>query len=150
MIPVNQSIFGSENGDCLRAAVASVLELGIEDVPHFIAVCRGCKKPTCRDCHKWHYGFVDFMSELGFDITWTQDLSCLSHEGLFGEYHVVIYTYNKDTGHAVVAQGDRVIHDPNPHFKGSLIGERVSLLLDANVLVVSRRPPEGRPWPLLG
>lgn len=35
MIPVRQRIVDAQRGDCLKACVASVLELPYEDVPHF-------------------------------------------------------------------------------------------------------------------
>lgn len=35
MIPVDQTLFGLPNGNCMSAAVASVLERPIETLPHF-------------------------------------------------------------------------------------------------------------------
>lgn len=36
MISVNQTIHSFTNGDCMRACVASVFEMKIEDVPNFM------------------------------------------------------------------------------------------------------------------
>lgn len=57
MIPVNQTITDKGRGDCFRAAVASVLDLEILQVPHFILF----------EGHKWHMVFLRFIESLGWE-----------------------------------------------------------------------------------
>ena len=54
MIPVKQTISDAGNGDCFRAAVASLLDLNITQVPHFIIY------------EDWFGAFVHFLKF--FDI----------------------------------------------------------------------------------
>lgn len=56
MKPVHQNIFGSPNGNCFQACVASIFELPLEDVPHF---CGYKNKHWFQDIQRW-------MNERGF------------------------------------------------------------------------------------
>lgn len=143
MIPIMQTIIGNRNGDCLRAAIASVLELDILKVPHFVGICHGCEK-SCHEerCYKWHYALQDFIEEQGFKMVgWTKDLSVLDghlDNYPFGEFFIIVYTPKDQEAHAIVSQGDRVIHDPNPS-PGSMVGVRVSRIPEAEVLLILGR-----------
>lgn len=52
--PVYQTIFGKTNGNCFAACIASILEMDLEDVPHF---CRGDNPEWMFDLNEWLYQF---------------------------------------------------------------------------------------------
>lgn len=67
MKPVLQSILGYDkeagvHGDCFRACVASVLELSLEEVPHFAALPR---KQTPAGAIDWWEQFQEWLMERG-------------------------------------------------------------------------------------
>jgi len=54
--PVYQTIFGPPHGNCLQAAVASILELNLDEVPNFMAV---------ESEGDWLDIYIDFMARQG-------------------------------------------------------------------------------------
>jgi hypothetical protein len=56
MIPVTQTLFGREEGNCLAACVASILELDLADVPNF---CAGQSDGS------WLRKLADWLAEQG-------------------------------------------------------------------------------------
>ena len=98
MRPVYQQIISSNNGDCLRACVASILELEIEHVPNFMEV------PA-----EWYDSLCDFLC--GYSLYPIQVDAGAAHDvGLkpLG-YHVVLVD-----SHALVGKNGRIVHDPLP------------------------------------
>lgn len=128
MKPVDQIVFEDGKGDCLRACVAAILELPVEEVPNFAedgSYINGAIQ------YLGSRGFVtlrvDFTGE-GYDSH--QYFSCPSH------YAVVCgksprSTPEKRKGHAVVGRAwgwsFKVDHDPHPSRAG-LAGEPESVL----------------------
>ena len=110
MTPINQSIVNEGDGDCFRAAVASVLDLTLEQVPHFI-----------RFGDYWHNSFRIFMRMMGWEYCGTS--STMNGEGLhmdesINENFIVTIPSRSFDGvyHSVVANHKGlVIHDPNPN-----------------------------------
>lgn len=150
MNPQIQSIHNSFNGDCLRAVVASVMDLTLWDVPHFVELCLGCNG-SCheKNCCKWHDALAAFITRQGYEmIGWTKDQSILEngYEGYpFGQYYILIYDAGP-AAHAVVASGNKICHDPNPSLKSSMIGVPVAKLKEPEILLVKDskiQTPEG-------
>ena len=112
MIPVVQSIVRGEGepgvpGDCLRACVASIFELPLEDVPHFVA-----------DPRTWLPALADWLSPMGLGIdyeeyggAWEKAPRRL-HEG----HWIAGVSSQRFPGgrHAVVMDFDRIAWDPSP------------------------------------
>lgn len=114
MTPVFQSIVDKGRGDCMRAAVASLFDLELVQVPHFILFERyfevywaflrgigysykGCGYPT--------------GIKMGHDI---------KHHGTIGGYVYGVVNSKTFPGvtHAVVLdENGVVVHDPNPNQK---------------------------------
>jgi len=107
MIPVFQSIHDKGKGDCLRACVASLLELEIEQVPHFIRY------------ENWHAAFCYFLAGFGIQFNGTGRL----HKGRLPELEdtvtgLLIATVPSlnfdDTNHVVLMDVEGyVVHDPS-------------------------------------
>jgi len=134
MKPVMQSICDKGKGDCLRACVASLLELEIEQVPHFIRF------------GNWHGALTYFLAAFGIQFNGTGRLV----EGRVPELEdtvagLIIATVPslnfENTAHVVLADSDGcVVHDPSPHLtyhKGrNLVQENILsswMLLQENV-----------------
>jgi hypothetical protein len=114
MIQVNQTIVDRGRGDCLRAAVASLLDLEILQVPHFILFKDG-----------WWNVFYHFLESIGYELHGTGYPK--SHKSAVADYpnvngYVIAtvpskeFAEFKDVTHAVVMSVDGlVVHDPQPN-----------------------------------
>lgn len=113
MKPVHQTVFGKSSGNCLQAAVASILELPLDYVPNF------------NDPDRWFDLLAAFLAD--FDlcpllVKYDPDLS------LPGGY--IILTGKSPRGdylHATVALDGEVVHDPHPDDSG--IETRVDMIV---------------------
>src|SRR5882672_2255617 len=92
-------------GDCVRAAVASLLDLDPARVPHF----------TCQDdVRTWHYALIGFAHEHG----WRIDRRTADENGTLPEFGLAIGQSPRGLSHAVVAVGGKVVWDPHPSRDG--------------------------------
>lgn len=93
-------------GDCVRAAVASLLDLDPAKVPHF----------TCQDdVRVWHYALLGFAAEHG----WVVDRRAVKTEGeLLPEFGLAIGPSPRGVSHAVVVRSGKVVWDPHPSREG--------------------------------
>lgn len=118
MTPVMQTQFkpsddapADEIGNCLQAAVASLFELELDEVPNFAAA----KGPVDhRGAQAWWCALEDFGRKRGYLVL------CFAEpiEGLYG-----IMSGDSPRGnwaHSVVAEGSTMIHDPHPDNTGVL------------------------------
>lgn len=133
---VYQKVFEKYRGDCMRATLASLLELELEEVPDFP------KSP------EWHSDLFKFLNEVGYQFDGTiynsNNLILINPEkysnefskvnifdslkneiGVNGYFLAAVYSpnnYNKDdktpATHAVIIDNElNIIHDPNPSYK---------------------------------
>jgi hypothetical protein len=100
MLPVTQTDTSRGRGNCLQAAVASLLELPLAEVPHFIL------------WPDWEIRFMDFMADNGLPVTMTAyDKSSTG---------IAIGPTVRHTTHAVVVNYGRTVWDPHPSRAGLL------------------------------
>jgi hypothetical protein len=103
MIPVYQTIFGNKNGNCVQACVASILELPLSDVPHFL------------EYNDWWEALNWFLGCRGM---YAVDLMINVHKraGFVCRGYHLINGPNTRNGvlHAVVGKDGRMVHDPFP------------------------------------
>jgi hypothetical protein len=150
VIPVAQLVVGDGKdgrplGDCVRACVASIMEMRAEDVPHFVA-----DAPTSwfRDLKRW-------LSRFGLTLEWSRHdptdvppfwpsgwwIASVQSENFNGETHAVVMR-GYDNGHA----GDdwmSVAHDPSPHPRRTpyvFVGRYSFVALDPAVIARAVRP----------
>lgn len=118
-LPVTQQILhgeGEENGDCLRAAVASLLCLSIDQVPHFLS-----KDNENREDHwwdlmsRWLHARGLTMVNVPYREDWVSDWLRNAYYLLAGPSP----RFPKEL-HQVVARGTEVVHDPHPDRTGIL------------------------------
>jgi hypothetical protein len=111
MIPQKQLIFGANQGDCLRACIASILEVDINSFPN-------------DHSQNWWFTWKRLLAQWGltmeFDVDriWRQNywIASVTSKNLEGR------------SHAIVMNGHKVAHDPSTkkrYRKGtSLLGVR--------------------------
>lgn len=108
---VYQNKFGNnhdkpdEVGNCYAAAVASLLELTLEDVPDIT--------PVYDDFHeRWDAWFLDTLGLTRVDI----EINLERAEPIHGYAIATVWSRVHEGGtHAVVTKDGHVIHDPNPN-----------------------------------
>lgn len=122
MKPVDQKEVAQGTGDCLRATVASLLELPLECVPHF----------RIMDDKKWFSAFVDYLMDHGYEFHGTgyPDVPSLQECPNVDGYVIASVLSRTFAGvtHSVIVDMDfQVVHDPNPNkaWQGDMVTRRV-------------------------
>lgn len=131
MIPVTQTKISSPDGfisgNCFRACIASILEVGIDDIPVLEEMG-----------NKWHLPFMKFLSDNGYEFEGTGRFGNEFHDNLFLKYEGVdgyIIVGGKSPreyvtrGHAVVYKDGKLAHDPHPSGEGVLQKEHYFMII---------------------
>lgn len=87
-------------GNCVQAAIASLLSLPIEAVPHFLL------------WKLWNYRLREWLEEQGYTI------SVRSMNSIPAERCIVAGMSPRGVAHVCVAEGGRVVWDPHPSRAG--------------------------------
>lgn len=117
MIPVMQRVEGWPNGECVRAAYATILGLPIDAVPRLdpgIAAVAGQEQGNRE--RMW-------LSTLGLELI---EIACDPRYSLPDEFldslpevpHLMSGISPRGFGHRVVAVGGQIVHDPHPSQDG--------------------------------
>lgn len=111
MIKIMQTVSDERKGDCMRAAIASMLELDISQVPNFVLF----------DEDIWFPVFYNFMKSMGYEYKGTMNRDCeFTRKNLInGCIYASVPSKNyQGAAHAVLINSKgRVIHDPHPNKK---------------------------------
>lgn len=112
MKPVHQtSFFDPSNpdhrGNCLQAAVASIMELELDQVPNFMQMAHDHGQ-------SWFMLLLSWVQGGGWNLR--------SEAPTSGPYLVCGPSPRGETGHAVVFDGGVMVHDPHPDGTG-LVGD---------------------------
>ena len=135
MIPVFQTISDSENGNCLQAVIASLFDMPLDEVPHFISFkdkwFSEFRKFITSKNYKYNNGLVNkkytilsFPTDDCFKKSkWHR--SCLitpkclyKHAGINGYFWASVlspkyFKWDSRTTHAVIIDRDlNIVHDP--------------------------------------
>lgn len=107
MTAVEQTITDAGRGNCLQACVASVLDLPIDRVPHFLDFG-----------DNWFHALELFMDNYGIEYEGTGGTRTISeYEGVDG-YIIACGESPRHRHHAVVYKDGEMIHDPHPEGGG--------------------------------
>lgn len=111
MKPVDQDmkhrLEDGHRGMCLRACVASILELPLEDVPHF-----GANKPTATQFYNRLY---DWLEARGYSYHFVTRKRYIDRT----KFYIISGPSPRGQGtHAVVGKGLDIEHDPHPSRAG--------------------------------
>lgn len=126
MTPIDQDKFyikDVSHGNCQQAAIASLLDLDLTEVPNFIEQPQGF----------WQ-SFWEFMTARGLVAI---DLPGERH---FGCYHLAYGPSPRGVSHAVIYRYGALAHDPHPSRAGLLSVETTVLIVPADI-AVWRGPP---------
>lgn len=114
MIPVDQEFVhdpeNGQHGDCMRACIASILDLPREEVPHFAQLDAQGEGNfwlmLAEFCRSRGYSFVTVRGQ----VVWAED----------DIYHVISGPSPRIKGgfHAIVGRNGRPFHDPHPSRAG--------------------------------
>jgi hypothetical protein len=107
MIPVYQNNNSKEEGDCMAACIASLLEIELDDVPNFAEIYNKEKGAD------WYIEYVNFLSKYDlYPLTFNYDLYQWGH--FHGGYVILsVDSPNiENVQHAVIGQNGKVVHDP--------------------------------------
>lgn len=110
MIPIDQTIMrgteGPVRGNCLQACVASVLELPLDDVPHF------AMSPD------WLLDMDRFLARFGLGVLLVRAGADWNFYADELPYLVAGKSPRGDWLHSVIFAGGKMIHDPHPSREG--------------------------------
>jgi hypothetical protein len=116
VIPVDQSIMHApENGiwgDCMRACIASLLDLPIIDVPHFFE--GGCESRVF-DQRVAAFLSTHGLMEIQLDPSYARYVMRQRRQPC---YHLMYGDTERGTYHAVVGLSGKMVHDPHPSKAG--------------------------------
>ena len=105
MIAVDQTRFGEGQGNCLAAAIASVLEVGLEEIPDLNAG----SLPQLVVLNEW-------LRSRGLQFTW---LPWPTYNGTYQDFYLVSGLSPRGLSHAIVANHrGEMAHDPHPSRAG--------------------------------
>jgi len=99
MIPVFQTMYGAKKGNCHQAALASILELDLYDVPNFM-VMEEPFKPMSMWLAERNIGFM-FVKPYEYD-----------QDGMKDAIMIGSVKTESDVYHSVIVQNGKIIHDP--------------------------------------
>lgn len=106
MKPAHQTLFGSQEGNCWAACIASILELPVAEVPNL-----GVEPDWLGATYRW-------LQPRGYTGLYYGPYSDPPTKLIAGPsvWHIVSGTSPRDPNvlHAVVAFGDELRHDPHP------------------------------------
>lgn len=104
-------------GNCLQAAIASVLELPLEEVPNFIMMGP--------DPSYGHYNMHKWLEERGIVMHRLRE----GRNWSFPTYHLAIGKTVRGTNHAVIYKEGRLAHDPHPDGTGLIEAKDLYILI---------------------
>jgi hypothetical protein len=92
-------------GNCLQAALASLLGRELEEVPHFVALE-----------HWWDWALTAWMDREGLELQWQSPGGYIRP----GTYHLIGGRSPRDVRHVVVGLDGEPVWDPHPSRAGLL------------------------------
>lgn len=110
MKPIYQTKFGSKEGNCFQACIASILEISIEDVPDIDPAGKAENDQLSwpRKLNQWlndKYK-IQYTEFTGYPIGWGMHVGHHTIVGLSPRFQ------NEGLHHAVVAFNSKMVHDP--------------------------------------
>lgn len=98
------------HGDCVRACVASVLELVPDEVPHFFHDGNGnLAFDRMREFLRAR-GLIAAYFPLSGELLLSDVLEFMKRE--YAGIHYLMFCSNRDGNHCVVGENDTIVHDP--------------------------------------
>jgi len=116
MIPVDQTKLHDpprQNGNCVPAVLASLLEMDISDVPEFEEM----------DESQYFWSMINWLRETGYHLVqWDKEVHVPG-------YHIAHGPGPRGVDHVVIYYGTEMVHDPHPSRAGLVTVSGVWALL---------------------
>lgn len=114
---IDQTTFGDPGGNCFSACVATVLGLPISEVPYFMGHADWCGAFNAWLLRRGYYAMFLVVEDVNPDtFPWPPGYYIAGGRSSRG-------------GHAVVARGAAIVHDPHP-WRSGLVGiEDITLIV---------------------
>jgi len=132
MKPVDQTRFGKPDGNCFIAAMASILEVNLADIPD--VYCDEDRWPDCAerllewlDKHDLDFMYLD-IKDFPKDFYWPKG------------YHLMGGPGPRGPGHMVVGLDGVMVHDPHPSREGILSVEDYTFFIAKQPQRLIRKP----------
>ena len=113
MVKLMQEIMHPVKGDCLRACVASLLDMDIKTVPNFCALF-----PDDNVKFGWFELFYYWMWHMGYLIKIHENIKDIQYDykGINGYTIVSVQSTMPDKTHACIysIEDKKIVHDPDP------------------------------------
>ena len=119
MTPIDQLIVDQGRGDCMRAVVASLLDLELDQVPHFRLY--DTKENQGNHFRNWFMVFTWFFHSVGYELKWylrsSKKKELEERHSIDGYFYAAVDSKTfENVKHAVIMDMNGVIvHDPNPN-----------------------------------
>lgn len=130
MKPVDQTQFAGEGagGNCVQASLASILNLPLSDVPHFLEIANTPQE--------WEFAFEDWLAERGIGFVRREG------EYIWDGYYLASGPSPRGVSHMVVYHDGNLVHDPHPSRAGINAVSRIYVLapLDPSSIKMTRPP----------
>ena len=110
MKKVYQTRFGEKEGNCFPAALASLFELPLEEVPDFCNI-------YSTETDEWYEKFVEWLNGFGF-TSLPVDVDDLNRPNYKDCYLLVTGKNSDNINHCVIYKNGKVVHNPNKKSKG--------------------------------
>lgn len=107
---VFQTKYGKGQGNCFQAALASLFELKLEDIPDFCNI-------YSTETEEWYEQFVKWLNERGFSSIplKVDDLNRPNYKNCY----LIVTGKNKDgVNHNILYRNGKAVHNPNKNCKG--------------------------------
>ena len=128
MKPVDQQCLteDGEIGDCVRASTCSILEIGPDDVPHFVKEHGG----------NWQFAWEEWLYERGLVVLAIDPRD--RPKCFYLACGPTIRTNGfRPSAHMVVMNGREIVHDPHPSRAGLTTIDRVYVLTPKDPAVIT-------------
>lgn len=143
MIKIYQTIIDKGRGNCMQAAIASLFDLNIENVPNFIEYKDGWFSPLYKFLETQNYSYEGMLHNKNYSRMLTPTFRCFNeekwhmpsiltktnlkkNEGVNGYFFASVLSpkyFNYKDGiekhtHAVIIDKNyNIVHDPNPEYE---------------------------------
>ena len=107
MKPVFQTRYGEGRGNCFQAALASILELELDEVPDFVNAYRD---DWFKEVERWLY---EKFRAVYVATEYEHFLENFADLRASGVYYIQVGPNQNDVMHCVVAQHGKMVHNPN-------------------------------------
>ena len=141
MKKVFQTIVDKDHGNCMQAAIASLFELELDDVPNFIEAGRNANYDLFR--FLWSKNLEPTSIAKNRRNRTTEFLKEIAKfdGGINGYFYAIIPSQTfKDGYHAVVVDSElNIVHDPNPNQKGlKLTADDVESFITVKDMIIGK------------